>query len=128
MSTLVLVKLIVFVWFGGVYLLTFCDSGVHRRLSFSRVVAWVLLRCSGSCSWCAAWSFSSGCASEDGTEVLMASAKSSRSRVLNNTAAKSNNPMDSGNKLEENLNVFKSDNFDADGFVQSKCNSLNEKV
>ncbi|KAL7162847.1 hypothetical protein ACSBR2_043177 [Camellia fascicularis] len=57
----------------------------------------------------------------------MASAKSSRSRVLNNTPAKSNNPKDSGNKLEENLNVFKSDNFDADGFVQSKCNSLNEK-
>ncbi|XP_028106052.1 exocyst complex component EXO84B-like, partial [Camellia sinensis] len=58
----------------------------------------------------------------------MASAKSSRSRILNNTAAKSNNPKDSGNKLQENLNVFKSDNFDADGFVQSKCNSLNEKL
>ncbi|XP_028069764.1 uncharacterized protein LOC114272293 isoform X3 [Camellia sinensis] len=58
----------------------------------------------------------------------MASTKSSRSRVLNNTAAKSNNRKDSGNKLEENLNVFKSDNFDADGFVQYKCNSLNEKV
>ncbi|CAL5328061.1 hypothetical protein CsSME_00007967 [Camellia sinensis var. sinensis] len=58
----------------------------------------------------------------------MASTKSSRSRVLNNTAAKSNNPKDSGKKLEENLNVFKSDNFDVDGFVQYKCNSLNEKT
>ena len=54
----------------------------------------------------------------------MASAKSSRSR----TPAKGNNPKDTGPKLEENINVFKSDNFDADGFVQSKCNSLNEKV
>ncbi|XP_057505076.1 exocyst complex component EXO84B-like isoform X2 [Actinidia eriantha] len=53
----------------------------------------------------------------------MASAKSSRSR----TPAKGNNPKDTGPKLEENINVFKSDNFDADGFVQSKCNSLNEK-
>lgn len=30
-------------------------------------------------------------------------------------------------KLEENLNVFKSDHFDADAFVQSKCHSFNEK-
>lgn len=57
----------------------------------------------------------------------MASAKSSRSRGLTGTPAKGNNPKDTGTKLEENLNVFKSDKFDADGFVQSKCNSLNEK-
>lgn len=50
----------------------------------------------------------------------MASAKSSRSR---GTPAKEN-----GTKLiEENLNVFKTDNFDADTYVQSKCHSLNEK-
>lgn len=48
----------------------------------------------------------------------MASAKSSRSR---GTPVKEN-----GTKLEEGLIVFKNDNFDADGYVQSKC-SLNEK-
>ncbi|KAM7480688.1 hypothetical protein LguiA_028901 [Lonicera macranthoides] len=53
----------------------------------------------------------------------MASTKSSRSR---GTPAKGN-AKDAATKLEENLNVFKSDNFDADGFVQSKCHSLNEK-
>lgn len=56
----------------------------------------------------------------------MATAKSTRSRGLTGTPAKVN-PKDSGIKLEDNLNVFKSDNFDADGYVQSKCNSLNEK-
>jgi hypothetical protein len=50
----------------------------------------------------------------------MASAKtSSRSR---GTPVKEN-----GTKLEEGLNVFKSDRFNADSYVQSKC-SLNEKV
>ncbi|KAJ6720024.1 EXOCYST COMPLEX COMPONENT EXO84A [Salix viminalis] len=49
----------------------------------------------------------------------MASAKtSSRSR---GTPVKEN-----GTKLEDGLNVFKSDRFDADSYVQSKC-SLNEK-
>ncbi|XP_011033028.1 PREDICTED: exocyst complex component EXO84B-like [Populus euphratica] len=49
----------------------------------------------------------------------MASAKtSSRSR---GTPVKEN-----GTKLEEGLNVFKSDRFNADSYVQSKC-SLNEK-
>ncbi|KAF7135683.1 hypothetical protein RHSIM_Rhsim08G0247800 [Rhododendron simsii] len=56
----------------------------------------------------------------------MATVKSTRSRGLTGTPAKVN-PMDSGAKLEDNLNVFKSDKFDADGYVQSKCNSLNEK-
>ena len=49
----------------------------------------------------------------------MASAKTARSR---GTPVKENGP-----KLEEGLNVFKSDKFDAQTFVQSRC-SLNEKV
>lgn len=48
----------------------------------------------------------------------MASVKSSRSR---GTPVKEN-----GTKLEEGLIVFKSDKFDADAYVQSKC-SLNDK-
>ncbi|KAK9281747.1 hypothetical protein L1049_004892 [Liquidambar formosana] len=48
----------------------------------------------------------------------MASVKSSRSR---GTPVKENGP-----KLEEGLSVFKTDGFDADAYVQSKC-SLNEK-
>ncbi|CAN4085074.1 unnamed protein product [Withania somnifera] len=56
----------------------------------------------------------------------MASVKSSRSRAHAVTPSKGINK-DTGTKLEENLNVFKSDNFDADAFVQSKCHSLNEK-
>lgn len=53
----------------------------------------------------------------------MASAKSSRSRAAHpSTQSKA-----TANKFEENLNVFKSDHFDADGYVQTKCNSLNEK-
>ncbi|KAL6144279.1 hypothetical protein ACLB2K_054974 [Fragaria x ananassa] len=48
----------------------------------------------------------------------MASAKAARSR---GTPVKEN-----GFKLEEGLNVFKSDRFDAQSYVQSRC-SLNEK-
>ncbi|KAJ7952028.1 Exocyst complex component EXO84B [Quillaja saponaria] len=48
----------------------------------------------------------------------MATGKTARSR---GTPVKEN-----GIKLEESLNVFKSDKFDADSYVQSKC-SLNEK-
>ncbi|CAB4304298.1 unnamed protein product [Prunus armeniaca] len=48
----------------------------------------------------------------------MASAKTARSR---GTPVKEN-----GVKLEEGLNVFKSDKFDSQGYVQSRC-SLNEK-
>ncbi|KAA3489448.1 exoc8 [Gossypium australe] len=50
----------------------------------------------------------------------MATAKTGRS-TRPTTAAKEN-----GTKIEEGLNVFKSDRFDADAFVQSKC-SLNDK-
>ncbi|KAK4427473.1 Exocyst complex component EXO84B [Sesamum alatum] len=57
----------------------------------------------------------------------MASAKSSRSRAPHSGASAKGNAKDAGAKFEENLNVFKSDNFDADAYVQSKCHSLNEK-
>ncbi|KAL2243126.1 exocyst complex component EXO84B [Sesamum indicum] len=57
----------------------------------------------------------------------MASAKSSRSRPPHSGASAKANVKDAGAKFEENLNVFKSDNFDADAFVHSKCHSLNEK-
>ncbi|KAL4589329.1 hypothetical protein LXL04_002235 [Taraxacum kok-saghyz] len=54
----------------------------------------------------------------------MASKMSSRSRGGASVKA---NSRETGPKLEENLNIFKSDKFDADAFVNSKCNSLNEK-
>ncbi|KAK1414197.1 hypothetical protein QVD17_29938 [Tagetes erecta] len=54
----------------------------------------------------------------------MASKISSRSR--GGVSVKSNSK-ETGTKLDENLNVFKSDKFDADTFVNSKCNSMNEK-
>ncbi|WJZ95523.1 hypothetical protein VitviT2T_014290 [Vitis vinifera] len=50
----------------------------------------------------------------------MTSVKSSRSRTV--AAPRENG----GAKFEENLNVFKTDHFDADSYLQSKC-SLNEK-
>lgn len=49
----------------------------------------------------------------------MSSVKAARSRA----AAKENG----GAKIEEGLNLFKSDKFDAEFYVQSKC-SLNDKV
>lgn len=57
----------------------------------------------------------------------MASIKTSRSRSLHSAAAAKENLKDVAAKFDENLNVFKSDNFDADTYVQSKCHSLNEK-
>ncbi|XP_076883978.1 exocyst complex component EXO84B-like [Bidens hawaiensis] len=54
----------------------------------------------------------------------MASKVSSRSRSGGPVKSSSK---ETGPKLEENLNIFKSDKFDADAFVNSKCNSLNEK-
>ncbi|EPS72316.1 hypothetical protein M569_02440 [Genlisea aurea] len=58
----------------------------------------------------------------------MASAKSSRSRSLQSGAASAKGiPKDAVTRFEENLHVFRSDNFDADAYVQSKCHSLNEK-
>lgn len=53
-------------------------------------------------------------------ESMSAAAKTARSRAA---AAAENG----GAKIEEGLNLFKSDKFDADVYVKSKC-SLNEKV
>lgn len=58
----------------------------------------------------------------------MSTAKSSRPRGAHAGASAKGSVKDVGAKFEENLNVFKSDGFDADAFVQSKCHSLNEKV
>lgn len=52
---------------------------------------------------------------------MSAAAKTARSRAA--AAAAENG----GAKIEEGLNLFKSDKFDADVYVKSKC-SLNEKV
>ncbi|KAF8389325.1 hypothetical protein HHK36_026019 [Tetracentron sinense] len=56
----------------------------------------------------------------------MASVKSSRSRA--SVASPANrNSMENGVQLEEKINVFMTDKFDGDAFVQLKCQSLNEK-
>ncbi|TYI59073.1 hypothetical protein E1A91_D10G008200v1 [Gossypium mustelinum] len=52
----------------------------------------------------------------------MATAKAKTGRSTRPTAP----PKENGAKIEESLNVFKSDDFDADAFVQSKC-SLDDK-
>ncbi|KAF6149071.1 hypothetical protein GIB67_018649 [Kingdonia uniflora] len=66
----------------------------------------------------------------------MASLKSSRSTRATTVAVSNANAnvnanaisaMENGGRMEDNLNVFKGDRFDPDGFVQSKCQSLNEK-
>ncbi|VFR00105.1 unnamed protein product [Cuscuta campestris] len=57
----------------------------------------------------------------------MATLKSSRSRTHAASTPAKGGGRDAGVKLEEKLTVFKSDSFDADGFVQSKCHSMNEK-
>lgn len=55
----------------------------------------------------------------------MASIKSSsRSRTAPHSGPPSK---DAANKLQENLEVFKSEKFNADSYFQTKCNSLNEK-
>ncbi|XP_019198832.1 PREDICTED: exocyst complex component EXO84B-like [Ipomoea nil] len=53
--------------------------------------------------------------------------KSSRSRTHASGMPAKGSSRDAGTNLEENLNIFKSDSFDADVYVQSKCHSLNEK-
>jgi exocyst complex component 8 len=35
---------------------------------------------------------------------------------------------DGGVQLADNLKIFKTDNFDLDVYVQSKCQTMNEKV
>ncbi|KAG8098644.1 hypothetical protein GUJ93_ZPchr0013g35647 [Zizania palustris] len=63
----------------------------------------------------------------------MASAKSSRSRptghsgVLPLNAVASVGGCDGGVQLADKLNIFKTDNFDPDAYVQSKCKAMNEK-
>ncbi|XP_077219648.1 exocyst complex component EXO84B-like [Tasmannia lanceolata] len=59
----------------------------------------------------------------------MASAKSSRSRVSTSgvVVSKGINPQEISYQLEEKLKVFKTDHFDPDAFVQSKCQTMNEK-
>ncbi|KAI3981921.1 hypothetical protein MKX01_041184 [Papaver californicum] len=59
----------------------------------------------------------------------MASAKSSRSRVSGGvTPSKGGgNVIENGIQIEDKLKVFRNDNFEPEAFVQSKCQSLNEK-
>nr|DAD45619.1 TPA_asm: hypothetical protein HUJ06_003849 [Nelumbo nucifera] len=58
----------------------------------------------------------------------MASVKSSRSRgQVGKGSAANGNALENGVHLEDKLNVFMIDSFDPDGYVQSKCQSLNEK-
>ncbi|TKV90725.1 hypothetical protein SEVIR_9G047500v4 [Setaria viridis] len=63
----------------------------------------------------------------------MASAKSSRSRpsghsgVFPVNAAAGSGGGDGGVQLADKLKIFKTDNFDPDAYVQSKCRSMDEK-
>ncbi|XP_043695534.1 exocyst complex component EXO84B-like [Telopea speciosissima] len=58
----------------------------------------------------------------------MASVKTSRSRgSMASGKAVNGGALENGPQLEEKLNLFMTDSFDADAFVQSKCHSLNEK-
>ncbi|CAH9138912.1 unnamed protein product [Cuscuta epithymum] len=57
----------------------------------------------------------------------MATLKSSRSRNHASVTPESASSRDAISNLDENIKIFKADNFDADGYVQSKCHSLNEK-
>ncbi|KAF8708494.1 hypothetical protein HU200_029857 [Digitaria exilis] len=64
----------------------------------------------------------------------MASAKSSRSRpsghsgVFPVNAAAGAGGGDGGVQLADKLKIFKTDNFDPDSYVQSKCRTMDEKV
>lgn len=63
----------------------------------------------------------------------MASAKSSRSRASAPSGAVSSgmplpNAQESGVQLTDKLKIFKTENFDPDAYVQSKCQTMNEKV
>ncbi|XXG55866.1 hypothetical protein AAC387_Pa03g3430 [Persea americana] len=59
----------------------------------------------------------------------MASAKSSRSRASAPSAPSkgSANGQDANAELQEKLKAFRTDQFDPDAFLQSKCQSMNEK-
>ena len=65
----------------------------------------------------------------------MAMAKSSRSRMghsgmlqANGVAGNGIAATDSPMHLTDMLQIFKLDNFDPDGYVQSKCQAMSEKV
>jgi hypothetical protein len=64
----------------------------------------------------------------------MASAKSSRSRPAGHSgvfpvnAAAGAGGGDGGVQLADKLKIFKTDNFDPDAYVQSKCRTMDEKV
>lgn len=71
-----------------------------------------------------------------GTGREMATAKSSRSRAsghsgmlqANGVVGNAVSAADSVVQLTDMLQIFKSDNFDPDGYVQSKCQTMSEKV
>jgi hypothetical protein len=68
----------------------------------------------------------------------MASAKSSRSRPAGHSGVfpvgsaaavgSGGGAGDGGVQLADKLKIFKTDNFDPDAYVQSKCQAMNEKV
>lgn len=68
----------------------------------------------------------------------MASAKSSRSRNLVSSglvappgalpANGGGGAQEAGVQLADKLKIFKTDNFDPDAYVQSKCQTMNERV
>ena len=69
----------------------------------------------------------------------MASAKSSRSRPAGHSGvfpvgsaaavgSGGGGGSDGGVQLADKLKIFKTDNFDPDAYVQSKCQTMNEKV
>jgi len=69
----------------------------------------------------------------------MASAKSSRSRPAGHSGvfpvgsaaavgSGGGGGGDGGVQLADKLKIFKTDNFDPDAYVQSKCQTMNEKV
>lgn len=60
----------------------------------------------------------------------MAAAKSSRSRpgAAGGGAARGVNAHELSAQLEEKLTIFKTDRFDPDAYVQSKCQTMNEMV
>lgn len=58
----------------------------------------------------------------------MSSAKSSRSRASAQSAPLKGGGANGQDEIAEKLKAFKTDKFDPDAFLQSKCQSMNEKV
>jgi hypothetical protein len=66
-----------------------------------------------------------------GHQVAMSAAKSSRSRQSGASGVFPVNggaTQESGVQLADKLKIFKTENFDPDAYVQSKCQTMNEKV